>query len=321
MKTLNHQYIDKEGLIAFIRTNNIVENKNILVQIFTGVCEVDFIEKLLSCIKQDIPHVRIVGSTTCGEIIDGHVCDFSTIISFSSFDKTQVVTHSVEIEEDSYEMAKNLILKFDTTRKAKVAISFTDGLHSNGETYLNAFNEYDNELIVAGGLASDNADFERTIVFSEKGIVSGAVVALLYNSDLVAHTNANFGWENIGKTLNITKSKENIVYEIDGMTAVSVYAKYLGYEIADNLPATGIEFPLIIKRDGLNIPRAVLGRGDDGSLIFAGNISVDDKVTFGYGNIEIIMAGGNRTFEEVVENPIESLFNIFVYGKKSSYGS
>ncbi|RLA79535.1 MAG: hypothetical protein DRG78_12755, partial [Epsilonproteobacteria bacterium] len=61
--------------------------------------------------------------------------------------------------------------------------------------------------------------------------------------------------------------------------------------------------------------------GDDGSLIFAGNISVDDKVTFGYGNIEIIMAGGNRTFEEVVENPIESLFNIFVYGKKSSYGS
>ena len=320
MKTLNYQYIDKEELVAFIHANNIVENKNILVQIFTGVNESDFIEKLLLSIKQELPHVKIIGSSTCGEIVDGHVCDLSTIISFTSFDKTQIITHSEELKEDSSEMAKSLISKFDTIRKAKVAISFVDGLHTNGETYLDAFNEYDNELIVAGGLAGDNATFERTIVFTEEGIVNGAVVALLYNSDLVAHTNANFGWENIGKTLNITKSKDNVVYEIDGMTAVSVYAKYLGYEIADKLPATGIEFPLIITRDGLNIPRAVLGKGDDGSLTFAGNISVDDKVTFGYGNVEIIIAGGNRTYEEVVENPIESLFIYSCMARKALMG-
>ncbi len=320
MKTVNYTYINNTELVAFIDINNIAESENILVQIFTGIYRADFIENLLSTLKQELPHVRIIGSSTCGELIDGHVCDLSTIISFTTFDKTQIMTHCVDIEENSYEMAQSLISKFDTTKKAKVAISFADGLHTNGETYLNAFNEYDNELIVAGGLAGDNAIFEGTVVFTEKGIASGAVVALLYNRDLVAYTNANFGWENIGKTLNITKSKDNVVYEIDGMTAVSVYAKYLGYEIADKLPATGIEFPLVIQRDGLNIPRAVLGKGDDGSLTFAGNLSVDDKVTFGYGNVEIIIAGGNRTYEEVVENPIESLFIYSCMARKALMG-
>ena len=320
MKTINYKYIDKEALVTFIHSNNMLENQNILVQIFTGVCEADFIEKLLSSIKQEVPHVKIIGSSTCGELIDGYVCDLSTIISFSTFEKTQIATHSQELHDDSYKMAKSLISKFDTVKKAKVAISFTDGLHTNGEVYLNAFNEYDNELIVAGGLAGDNTTFKGTIVFTERGIVSGAVIALLYNSDLVAHTKANFGWENIGKTLNITKSKENIVYEIDGSSAIDVYAKYLGDDIADELPKTGIEFPLIIKRDGLNIPRAVLGRGDDGSLIFAGNISVEDKVTFGYGNVEIIIAGGNRIYKDIIENPVESLFIYSCMARKALMG-
>ena len=320
MNTENYKYVDEENLVAFIQNSNIVKNKNILVQIFTGICDVVFIEKLLLSIKKELPHVKIIGSTTCGEIINETVCEFETIISFSTFDKTQIITHSEEIHENSYEMANRLISKFDTIKKAKVAISFVDGLHTNGEAYLNAFNEYDHELIVAGGLASDNADFERTIVFTQKGVVSGAVVALLYNSDLIAHTKANFGWENIGKTLNITKVKENVVYEIDGLKAVDIYAKYLGVEVADELPKTGIEFPLIIQRDGLNIPRAVVGRGDDGSLTFAGNISVEDRVTFGYGNVEIIIAGGNKTYKEIIKNPVESLFIYSCMARKALMG-
>jgi len=321
MKTLNYTYIDNAELVAFIQSNNIVKNENILVQVFTGVCEVTFIEKLLLSIKKELPQVKIIGSTTCGELIDGHVCDFSTIISFSTFDKTQVVTHFQKTQANSYEMAESLIANFDTSKKAKVAISFVDGLHTNGELYLNAFNNYDHKLIVAGGLAGDNAMFNETIVFTEERVLqNGCVIALLYNDNLIAHTKANFGWENIGKTLKITKSKENVVYEIDGIKAVDIYAKYLGDEVADELPKTGIEFPLIIKRDGLNIPRAVLQKGDDGSLTFAGNISVEDKVTFGYGNVEMIVAGGNRTYKELVKDPIESLFIYSCMARKALMG-
>ena len=72
--------------------------------------------------------------------------------------------------------------------------------------------------------------------------------------------------------------------------------------------------------DKVLISHSKVGKGDDGSLIFAGNISEEEKVTFGYGNVEIIVAGGNRTYEEVIENPVESLFIYSCMARKALMG-
>ncbi len=309
MKTFNYKYVGSKGLEEFIKMHKIAENKSTLIQVFTGLCEVAFIESLVSDIKHNLPQAKIIGSTTSGEIIDATVYEHSTIISFTLFEKTHLSTYFQELTNDSYESAKSLIAQFDKSKKAKVAISFSDGLHTNGEAYLDAFSDYDKELIVAGGLAGDNATFTQTIVFTEKEILTkGCVVALLYNDDLIVNTVANFGWENIGKVLTITKAEDNVVYEISGMKAVDIYTKYLGKDISEELPRTGIEFPMIVKRDGLDIPRAVLGKNSDGSLVFAGSLKVGEKVTFGYGNVEAIVDGGNKSFEKVIEKPTESIF-------------
>ncbi len=261
MKTFNSKYTNDLDLQQFIVDNTIAQNENILLQIFTGVCDVEFIEKLVQTIKKIIPHIQIIGTTTDGEIIGNEITKYSTILSFSVFEETEIVTHFIELSEDSYQTAQSLIAKFDTTKKAKVAISFADGLHINGEAYINALNDYDHELTVAGGLAGDNAAFIQTIVFTQDKILTrGVIIALLYNDDLNVNTNASFGWESIGKTMTITKSKENVVYEIDHIKAVDIYKKYLGEDVALQLPKTGIEFPLIIKKDTINIPRAVVGK-------------------------------------------------------------
>jgi len=52
MKTLNKIFLDKKDLQEFIIKNKIVENKNILLQIFTAVTEVEFIENLIQSIKE-----------------------------------------------------------------------------------------------------------------------------------------------------------------------------------------------------------------------------------------------------------------------------
>ena len=67
--------------------------------------------------------------------------------------------------------------------------------------------------------------------------------------------------------------------------AYKVYEKYLGEEVAKNLPAIGIEFPLIIQKKNETIARAVLSVHDDGSLSFAGDFKKGDSVTFGYGDV------------------------------------
>jgi len=323
MRTLNTKYSGDTHLLNFIKKHKIVEEKEILLQIFTGICEIEFIKQLVSTIKEIIPHIKIVGSTTSGEILESRTFEASTILSFSIFENTKITTYSTKINTDSYKTATELIKQFDSTLNPKVAITFADGLHVNGEEYINAFSDYDKNLIVSGGLAGDNASFKNTIVFNENIVQEdGAVVALLFNENLKVATNASFGWENIGKTMTITKSNKNIVYEIDNINIIDLYAKYLGNDIAKELPKIGIEFPLIVKRDGLNIPRAVIGKNDnDASLIFAGNLNVGDKVTFGYGNIETILNFGDETYKNTITEKSEAIFVYSCMARKALMGN
>jgi len=309
MRTLNKKYISKEDLEEYIIKNNMVSEKNILLQIFTGICDVTYVQNLVQSVKTLIPHIKIIGTTTDGEILEETTSEFSTVLSFSFFEATRVVTHGVEIEEDSYETAEKLINSFEVGEKAKVAISFADGLNVNGDEFISAFNKHNPSLVLAGGLAADNASFEQTLVFTENKIFTkGVVVGLLYSDVLEVNTKASFGWESIGKTMIITKSHQNIVYEIDGVSCVDIYTKYLGSDIAQHLPETGIEFPLIIQKGDLRIPRAVIGNNKDGSLVFAGNLNIGDKVTFGYGNIDAIVDYGNSIYQDISVKNSESIF-------------
>ncbi|MEA3499180.1 MAG: FIST N-terminal domain-containing protein, partial [Campylobacterota bacterium] len=204
---------------------------------------------------------------------------------------------------------------------AKVAIVFTDGLNINGEVFLKAFNKYIPNITVAGGLAADNALFDKTYVFTDDGILNNcAVAAVLYNPDLIVNTTFSFGWETIGKEFTVTKAIENRVYTIDNQTPLELYRKYLGDKIGDQLPATGIEFPLIINRDGRKIARAVVAKEDDGSLIFAGNINTGDKAWLGYGNVEHILDNITDTFNDIVSNSVESIFIYSCMARKRLLG-
>ena len=317
MKTINKVYQSKNDLKHFIASNNIKGFKNILLQIFIGVCDMKFIEELVSTIKTLVPHIKIIGTTTGGEICNDEVFENSTILAFSFFESTTIKTYFATNGKDSNETAQKLISQFPKDTP-KVVISFADGLHTNGEEFLKAFHSYNDRLIVSGGLAGDNAKFAKTFVFNEEKILdNGAVVALLFNDDLIVKTKASFGWENVGKTMTITKSYKNIVYEIDGIKAVDIYAKYLGDEAANYLPKLGIEFPLIAIRGNLKIPRAVLSKGEDGSLTCAGNLSVGDKVTFGYGNIDSILDYSEHLGEIRDSTGSESIFIYSCMARKS----
>ena len=87
----------------------------------------------------------------------------------------------------------------------------------------------------------------------------------------------------------IEEVKDNRVYKISGMSPLDFYEKYLGEYVAKSLPATGIEFPLIIEKNDIQTARAVITKHNDGSLSFAGNLNKGDKVKLGFGNVEMIM--------------------------------
>ncbi len=310
MKTFNTIYKTQELLKNFVFTNQIDEKDDILVQVFTGVVDKDYIKTLVKDILYIVPHANIIGSTTSGEILQHTTYEKSTLISFSVFDKTKIKRYYQPYKTKSSDVVEELYAKFETPQDIKLMITFTDGIGLNGERFIKQFQKQENKFVIAGGLAGDNAKFKKTFVFDNDGCYdNGAVCAVFYGEELYINTINSFGWKAIGKKLKVTKSKDNIVYTIDGISAINIYKKYLGDSVASKLPASGIEFPLIINRDGMEIARAVVGIDkEQEALIFAGNVNEGDIVQFGYGDIDSIKLLREITNKKLLAKPIESIF-------------
>ena len=307
MKTYNTYYRNETHLVEFLNKNNIENNESILVQVFTGLNDKNEIENIVLSIKNSLPSASIIGTTTDGEILNGDISTYKTAISITMFENTTLHTTLVHRIKDEIIGAKlaSQIIKDNT----KVIITFTDGLHTNGDNFIQSIDTICSNIIVAGGMAGDNATFENTYVFTQDGITNNGAVGVSLNSNsLHVHTDYSFNWQPIGKELIITKSKGNTVYTIDNKTAYDTYAYFLGEKIAKKLPSIGIEFPLIISRKKTPIARAVLAKNSDGSLTFAGNLKEGEKVKIGFGNVEMILKDSYRTLEKLNNKPVESIF-------------
>jgi len=308
MRTYNTYYTDLETFKTFLQENKIEDNKQLLIQIFTSICDEHAITILRDDIVSLLPTASLIGSTTDGEICSGRVSTNTTTVSLTQFDTTLLKRAMIISCHDSFESGVQLataLISPDT----KAIISFTDGLNCNGEDYLNGINSVSKDVVVAGGLAGDNAKFLVTYVFTNEVVTSfGAAGVALDNPDLHVTSDYSFNWLSVGKEMHITKVDGNRVYTIDEMSAYDIYKKYLGEDVAKKLPAIGIEFPLIIQRGKGTIARAVLSKNDDGSLSFAGGFTVGDRVTFGYGDAEMILNHSIDTQFDIAEQPIESIF-------------
>jgi len=298
---------------SFIEQNEGISKCNeLLVQIFSGILDQVLLLDITNKILEVLPNAKIIGSTTDGEIIEDEVHTNSIVISFTTFKKSKTKISIIkdvnkkQSNQAGISIANNLV-QDDT----KVMILFGDGLNINGEEFLNGVQNSVKDIVISGGLAGDNATFSETFVICQNEIISHAVVGVSISSkELKVNHGYSFAWQNIGRKFKVNKSEKGRVYEVDGMTPVELYAKYLGQEVADLLPGIGIEFPLIIQDGNIDIARAVLEKSDDGSLVFAGSIEEDSIVRFGVGNSNELLTDAYNLAVEVGNKDSQ---NIFIY--------
>jgi len=308
MKTINAYYSSLENLISFIQQENIKDSSKLLIQVFTSKNDFTFIDDLRNFFLKNFPVASLIGATTDGEIKDGHVSTGTTVISFTLFENISLKAYISNEFENYFQAGQNLATNI-IEKDSKVIISFIDGLLGNGEEYLNGINTINKEIIVAGGLAGDNATFTQTYVFTKDTIYSNGIVGVSLSSpNLKVITDYGFNWLPIGQKLKVTKADKNRVYTIEDKTAVETYGYYLGSDISKQLPHIGIEFPLILEKNGIQIARAVIGKNDDGSLIFAGNLQNMDEVRFGYGNAHAILGKTQHHINKLYNQPVQSIF-------------
>jgi len=317
MKNFSFQFVSFSELEEQISSHNDFNNERTLIQVYIASSKREDVKEFQSYFSSKYDKSTFIGSTTDGIISGDQVLKSNiNVVTFTQFEHTDLESKLFKKEDyhkDSFELGK-AVGKSLCKENTKLILTFSDGTNTNGEEYLNGLSSICPNTPIAGGMAADNGKIIETFVFNNEGITNDGSVSVALHSDvLTLKTNYTFNWLPVGKKLQVTKSVKNRVFEIDGMNTVDIYAKYLGKRISDKLPQIGIEFPLVFERDGVNVGRAPIGKGDDGSLIFAGNIIEGTYVRFGIGNMEEILKNSQYSISKMAEELIYKPEAIFIY--------
>ena len=288
MKQYNYIYDTQNAFKDFLNHIDITKNRqNILIQIFSSEKK-ERMQSIASEVTQMLPHAVLIGASTAGEIISGKVIDRSTVLSISLFEKSTL--HSFDAcDADSYTLGLSLSKKI-FTKDTKCVITFLDGLAHNGQEYLQGLGAMNfNNAVIAGGMAADMLRFEKTYTLHGNKLFSGgAVCVTLSGDDLEVLQDYNLGWRAVGPTFTVTKSDGARVYEIDHKPVKDVYEEVLGSFAVENMPASTIEFPLIVQDEEMLIARSMLSVAKDGSILYGGNLEEGSEVRFGIGSRTLV---------------------------------
>jgi hypothetical protein len=151
-----------------------------------------------------------------------------------------------------------------------------------------------------GGLAGDAASFNSTLVGLNTAPQEKSIVAIgFYGENLQVGFGSVGGWDNFGAERLVTRSKGNVLYELDGQSALELYKMYLGEKAAE-LPGSALLFPLGMKfgDDFETIVRTVSSVDDaNGSMTFAGDIPEGCYVRLMKANFDKLIDGARLAAE------------------------
>ena len=253
-------------------------------------------------VKTAYPLAEIVGCSTSGEIYGEEVFNENIVCTAVRFEKTtiEIVSERIESMEESFSIGEKLAEKLDKHQLIHIMV-LSEGLNINGSELTKGLNSrLNNKVSVTGGLAGDQADFAETVIVHNKAGEKNLVLAIgFYGESLQVGYGSMGGWDSFGVDREVTKSKANILYELDGHPALELYKRYLG-EHASNLPSSALLFPMSLrsKTAETSLVRTVLSVNEvDGSMVFAGDIPQGEYVRLMKANFDRLIDGANDAAE------------------------
>lgn len=262
---------------------------------------------IYTSIKNDFPGAHILLNSTAGEIIDTEVNDETISLTAITFEKIKIKTSVIDIEKakNSFEAGKCLAAQLDPV-DLKYVLVISDGQKVNGSELVSGLQEQLQEgTIITGGLAGDGSRFQKTLVGLNETPVEGRIVAIgFYGNHLSVSYGSVGGWDSFGPERLITKSTANVLYELDGKPALDIYKMYLG-DYADELPGSGLLFPLSIRTDKVehSLVRTILSvNAEDKSLTFAGNMPEGAYARLMKANFDRLIEGASDAAQNSMSN-------------------
>src|SRR3989338_5603595 len=156
-------------------------------------------------------------------------------------------------------------------------LMFADGISGNAAEALRGVQMVlGTSFPIVGGSAGDDLLFDRTVQYHGETATHDSVVGVLLSGAVTVGVGARHGWRPLGKPRLVTRALANVVHELDGRAAISVYQEYFG-KGAEELRQESLARMTIIYPLGMPIPgeeehllRNVLKVTPQGHLVYAG---------------------------------------------------
>jgi hypothetical protein len=237
------------------------------------------------------PEAILAGCSTAGEILGDQVHGDTLAVTAVNLGSLECQAVSTEFGglADSFSAGERLGDQLARMPRLKAAFILAQGLRINGTALVEGIaSKTGTGVPLTGGLAADGEAFSETLVFGRGGASSTRITALGFGGENLRCTTGSFGgWKAFGPMQQVTRAKGNLLFELGGEPALTVYKRYLK-EQAKGLPATGLLYPFEMfsaRRESEGIIRTILGIDEvDGSLTLAGEIDP-------HGYLRLMQAG------------------------------
>jgi hypothetical protein len=276
---------------------NLTELTGIKPQLVLAFGSVEMLQGAALMLAQAFPVAHRIGCSTAGEISASGVSDNTLVLTALALEHSRVeqVSTTLAKMEDSFDAGVRLASALPRDGLRAILV-FGQGVHINGSAMLEGLSEVvGTQVPIMGGLAGDGGAFAQTWVLDDAGVSSDHLVCVgLYGAKLSISHGSYGGWSPFGPARKVTRCRNNVLLELDGQPALSVYKRYLG-EHAKGLPASGLLFPfamLTSDHSEMGQIRTILGVDEvEGSLTLAGDIEPNGYLRLMHASTDALVDG------------------------------
>ena len=249
-------------------------------------------------LREMFPAARIMGCSTGGQINNSDVTDEEIVAAAISFHSTRLrlICRDINDPAHSRRCGEEIGRALNDDQLAGIFV-LSDGLNVNGSELVNGLvDAIGPDIPLTGGLAGDGANFKETLVGGDCAPRSRMVVGVgFYGSAIkIGHGSAG-GWDLFGPRRQVTKSRGNVLFELDGEPALDLYERYLGPEDSKGLPGSALLFPIEVHdpdQPDSSVVRTVLAVDSKArSMTFAGDVPQGWTAQLMRGNFDRLAEG------------------------------
>lgn len=280
--------------------------------------------QLVRGVRSVVGSSALIGGSTAGEIVStGPLTHSCAVLLLSSVTLAWGVGAGEGIHADPRKAGQQAA--FDAVKGLSATqrigfLFFGDGLATSYADVVRGVQEVlGTSFLIAGGLAGDELRFSRTYQYLNHQVVSDAIVGVVFGGQGKMGIGIQHGFAPISKPRHITRAHANILMELDGQPAASVYEEYFGPDLVQRMRHEGFTrqgsaYPLGIQGETEDqwLLRNVVSFQEDGSLACSGEILEGSWLQLMIGSREFALEAARRAAQDALK-PLNRAAAVIVF--------